>query len=110
MQVFTVSPGDEVMDSLTRQLAANGITDGAVVSLIGAVDAATISNMPADDASKDIITEYAQPFELNGTGEIKNGSLHLHVTLGREGDAALAGHLHRATVATFFVNAYVIAL
>ena len=110
MQLFSVAPGEEVLESLSRQLAASNIRDGAVVSLIGAVEGCAISNMPADDASKDVVTEYKQPFELNGTGEIKDGNLHLHVTLGREGDGALAGHLHRAHVVTFFVNAYVIAL
>ena len=56
------------------------------------------------------MTEYRQPFELSGTGEVKDGVLHLHVVLGREGDAALTGHLHWAQVDTFFVNAYVIQL
>jgi hypothetical protein len=27
---------------------------------------------------RDILTEYEQPFELSGTGEITNGELHLH--------------------------------
>jgi predicted DNA-binding protein with PD1-like motif len=110
VQLFSVAPGEEVMESLGRQLAASGIRDGAVVSLVGAVEGCAISNMLADDASKDIVTEYDQPLELTGTGEVKDGNLHLHVTLGREGDVALAGHLHRAHVVTFFVNAYVIAL
>ncbi|GIG03075.1 PPC domain-containing DNA-binding protein [Catellatospora citrea] len=110
MILFSVQPGQEVMATLTAALAERGVRDGAVVSLIGAVDACCISNMVADDASKDILTEYAQPFELSGTGEIKDGKVHLHVVLGREGDAALAGHLHWANVETFFVNAYVISL
>lgn len=110
MLLLAVHPGGEVMESLRRQLAERGIRDGAVVSLIGAVDACAISNMPADDASKDVVTEYRQPCELNGTGEIADGVLHLHCTLGREGDVALAGHLHWATVDTFFVHAYVISL
>jgi predicted DNA-binding protein with PD1-like motif len=67
-------------------------------------------NMPAHDASADIVTEYTQPFELSGTGEISDGAVHIHVVLGREGDTALAGHLHRATVQTFFVHAYVLPL
>lgn len=33
------------------------------------------------------------PFELTGTGEITDETVHLHVVLGREGDTALAGHL-----------------
>jgi predicted DNA-binding protein with PD1-like motif len=110
MQLISVQPGEEVMDSLGKQLKEHGITNGAVVSLIGAIDACAISNMPAGNAREDIVTEYRQPFELSGTGEVKDGVLHLHVVLGREGDTALTGHLHWAQVDTFFVNAYVIPL
>ncbi len=110
MFLISVQSGQEVMSTVNAALAERGVQNGAVVSLIGAVDACCISNMPADDASKDILTEYAQPFELSGTGEIKDGKAHLHVVLGREGDAALSGHLHWARVATFFVNAYILPL
>ena len=110
MILLQVKPGEEVMETLTRRAAEEGITNGAIISLIGAVEACTISNMPANDATSDVITEYNQPFELSGTGEITNGAVHIHVVLGREGDTALAGHLHRATVQTFFVHAYVLAL
>ena len=110
MQLISVQPGEEVMDSLSKQLKEHGITNGAVVSLIGAIDACAISNMPAANAREDIVTEYRQPFELSGTGEVKDGVLHLHVVLGREGDTALTGHLHWAQVDTYFVNAYVIPL
>ena len=110
MQLISVQPGEEVMGSLSKQLKEHGITNGAVVSLIGAIDACAISNMPAGNAREDIVTEYRQPFELSGTGEVKDGVLHLHVVLGREGDTALTGHLHWAQVDTYFVNAYVIPL
>lgn len=76
------------MESISRQLKEAGVTNGAVVSLIGAVDACGISNMAEADVKNDILTEYRQPFELSGTGEIKDGVLHLHVVLGREGDVA----------------------
>jgi predicted DNA-binding protein with PD1-like motif len=66
--------------------------------------------MPATDATSDVISEYQQPFELSGTGEITDGKVHMHVVLGREGDVALAGHLHWAKVETFFVHAYVLPL
>jgi predicted DNA-binding protein with PD1-like motif len=108
--LISAQPGDEVMDSLSRQLKDAGITDGAIVSLIGAVDACGISNMASTDVKTDIVSEYHQPFELSGTGEVKDGLLHLHVVLGKEGDAALAGHLHWARVDTYFVNAYVLPL
>ena len=110
MKLLAVKPGEEVVEAIQRRAAEVGITNGAVVSLIGAVDACAISNMPAHDARSDIITEYHQPFELSGTGEIKDGQVHIHVCLGREGDTALTGHLHWARVETFFVHAYVLAL
>jgi uncharacterized protein len=107
MILLTVKPGEEVIESLSRRAAEEGITDGAIVSLIGAIDACTISNMPTNDSRSDIVTEYAQPCELSGAGEIIDGNVHIHATLGREGDIALAGHLHRARVDTHFVHAYV---
>lgn len=110
MLLLTVRPGEEVMQSLGRQLTEHGVRDGAVVALIGAIDACEISNMPADDARQNIVTEYRQPFELSGTGEITAGKVHLHCTLGREGDVALTGHLRWARVETFAVRAYVVPL
>lgn len=105
-----VTPGHEVMETLTQQAADQGIRNAAVVSLIGAVDTCAISNMPAHDATQDIISEYHQPFELTGTGEIIDGKVHLHVVLSREGDTTLGGHLHRASVQTFYVHAYVLPM
>lgn len=110
MILASVKPGEEVMESITRQLRESNVRQGAVVSLVGAIDACCISNMPKGDAGKDILSEYSQPFELSGTGEVKDGVLHIHCTLGGEGDTALAGHLHWARVETFFVNAYVVPL
>jgi Predicted DNA-binding protein with PD1-like DNA-binding motif len=110
MILLAVKPGEEVIEALSRRAADEGIRDAAIVSLIGAVDSCAISNMPIYDARSDIITEYTQPFELSGTGEITAGRVHVHVVLGREGDVALAGHLHRASVETFFVHAYVLPM
>ena len=111
MILLTVTPGEEVMESLSRQLAEQDVRDGAIVSLIGAIDSCRISNMPKTDASDNIFSEYKQPFELSGTGEIKDGALHIHCVLGTDdADRALAGHLHEARVEHWFVNAYVIPL
>ncbi|WP_213456768.1 PPC domain-containing DNA-binding protein [Rhizomonospora bruguierae] len=110
MKLLSVKPGEELIETLTRRAAEEGIANGAIVSLIGAVDECAISNMRADDASTDILNEYRQPFELSGTGEIRDGKVHVHVVLGREGDTTLAGHLHWARVETFFVHAYTLAL
>jgi predicted DNA-binding protein with PD1-like motif len=108
--LLSVASGEEVLETITRKAAEAGITDGAIVSLIGAVEACAVSTMAAADPAKDIVTEYAQPLELSGTGEITDGQVHIHVVLGAEGNQAITGHLHRATVTTFFVNAYVVPM
>ncbi|MFD4790781.1 PCC domain-containing protein [Streptomyces sp. NPDC058459] len=107
MIVFEV-PAGELVDELNRQAAAAGITDAAIVSLIGAADSFTVSTMPESDALKDNITKYDLPGEMTGTGEIRNGFAHIHVVMGVEGDRAIAGHLHEAHIGTHFARAYVI--
>ncbi|MCX4740779.1 PCC domain-containing protein [Streptomyces antibioticus] len=107
MIVFEV-PAGELVDELNRQAAEAGITDAAIVSLIGAADSFTVSTMPEGDALKDDITKYDLPGEMTGTGEIRNGFAHIHVVMGVEGDRAIAGHLHEAHIGTHFARAYVI--
>ncbi|WP_184922066.1 PCC domain-containing protein [Saccharothrix ecbatanensis] len=101
---------DELMESLTRQAKERGITDAAIVSLIGGVDSFTVSTMPADDASKDLVSTYSLPAEMHGSGEIKDGVVHVHATMAVQGDRAVAGHVHRARIGTWFARAYVIGL
>jgi uncharacterized protein len=101
---------DELMTSIARQAAEHGIRNGAIVSLIGAVDGFTVSTMPVDDATKDVLTEYELPAEMSGTGEITDGAVHVHATMAVAGDRAISGHLHRASVGTWFAHAYVEAL
>ncbi len=107
MIVFAVK-NEELMESVNRQAATAGITDGAIVSLIGAADSFTVSTMPAGDALKDTITKYDQPAEMTGTGEIRNGFAHIHVVMGVEGDRGVTGHLHEAHIATHFARVYVL--
>jgi hypothetical protein len=64
------------------------------------VDAFAISTMPAKDATADVLTEYELPAEMSGTGEIVDGTVHVHAMLAVEGDRAPSGHLHRAGVRT----------
>jgi len=108
MLLISVQPGQEVIATVEQELKERGVQNGAIVSLVGAIDSCCISNMPKDDPKKDILTEYVQPFEMAGTGEIKDGKPHIHCILGREGDTALAGHLHWAHVQNWFVNVYVL--
>ena len=103
-----IEPGQEVMAVLEKEFAKRGWQEGAICSVIGAVDECKISNMPKGDAKGDIMTEYKEPFELSGTGNINDGKPHLHVVLSGEGDKAIAGHLHWAKVKTWYVAVYVI--
>jgi predicted DNA-binding protein with PD1-like motif len=108
--VVHVEPGQEALATVTEQVRAQGIQNGAIVSLVGAVSSACISNMPKGDESSDILTEYEQPMEMSGTGEIKDGKPHIHCVFGTEGDVTLSGHLHWARVDHWFVRVYVLPL
>ena len=99
----------ELIETVAKEAERLGITNGAIVSLIGAVDGFTISTMSERDATEDILTEYQVPAEMSGTDEIVNGTVHIHAVMAVEGDKALSGHLHRAKIGTFFGRAYVIA-
>lgn len=100
-----IRSGQEVMSTIQDEVNRTGIAN-ASMTLIGAVELAEISTMQADDASKDIRTTYAEPLELSGMGEVVDGKAHIHVTLGRQNDVPVFGHLLRADVHTFFVHAY----
>ncbi|WP_205625565.1 PCC domain-containing protein [Actinomadura atramentaria] len=107
MHVIHIDQGP-LIATLTERLADLGVTSAAIVSLIGAVDEFTVSTMPADDASTDIVTTYTRPAEMHGAGEVVNGEPHLHVTMAIEGDQGIAGHLHEAEVGHWFARVYVL--
>lgn len=107
MIVFDVKD-KELMTEVWLLAIANGVKDAAIVSLIGAVDSFALSTMPEDDATKDVVTEYAIPAEMSGTGEIVNGEVHIHAVMAVAGDRAVSGHLHRADVGTHFARVYVL--
>jgi predicted DNA-binding protein with PD1-like motif len=103
--IIEVERDEEVLTRIAKDAALLGVTD-ASLTLIGAVHECTVSVMPKGDPRADILTDYAQPFELSGTGEIVNGEVHVHAVLGGDG-VVVAGHLHRAMVRDWFVRAYV---
>jgi predicted DNA-binding protein with PD1-like motif len=107
MQVLEVRNA-ELIRSLTVQAAQQGITDAAVVALIGAVDSFTVSTNPAGDATAHTLSYYPLPAEMTGTGEIIDGKPHIHAVMAVQGDRGIAGHLHKAQIGTFFARAYVI--
>jgi predicted DNA-binding protein with PD1-like motif len=100
--------GGELVAAIEQSAKERGVTDAAIVTLIGAVDSFTISTMPANDATKDIITDYDLPAEMSGTGDVVNGRVHIHATMAVEGDRAISGHLHRAQVGTWFARVYLL--
>jgi predicted DNA-binding protein with PD1-like motif len=108
MLSISVGPGEELMEGIARRLADREVSDGAIVSLVGAIDSCCISNMPKGDAKRDILSHYDQPLELSGTGDVKDGKPHIHCVLSAEGDGVIGGHLHWARIENWFVNAYVV--
>jgi predicted DNA-binding protein with PD1-like motif len=103
-----VNPGEEVIGVLTKYFHDEGIQEGAIVSVIGAVDECHISSMARNNAKKDILKKYREPLEMSGNGEIRDGKPHIHCVLGREDNVSISGHLHSAYVKNWFVNVYLI--
>lgn len=102
-----VPTGKDINGHIEEQARLRGIANAAIVSLIGAVDNATISYMDRDH--NDVNTTLMYPLELSGTGEIVDTKAHIHCTVSGKG-GILHGHLHNATVGPFHVNAYIQAL
>lgn len=100
-----IEPGEEVMSVLEKQIKENKWKKGTM-TIIGAVDECCISNMPKNDAKKDITHEYKQPMEISGVGEIRDGKPHIHMTLSMEGDKTIHGHLNWANVVNWYVVVY----
>jgi uncharacterized protein len=99
----------ELMESLTKQAAEQGITYAAIVALIGAVDSFTVSTTPAGDPTSHTFSHYPLPAEMTATGEIVDGKPHIHAVMAVQGDRTIGGHLHTAQLGTSFARAYVIA-
>jgi uncharacterized protein len=98
----------ELMESLTKKAAELGITNAAIVSLIGAIDSFTVSTNPAADPTAHTYSTYPLPAEMTATGEFVDGKPHIHAVMAVQGDRTIGGHLHRAYLETSFARAYVI--
>jgi uncharacterized protein len=107
MLVIEVRDG-ELLAAIEQSATERGIASAAIVTLIGAVDSFTLSTMPADDATKDVLTDYELPAEMTATGEIVDGRPHIHAVMAVEGDRAISGHLHKARIGTWFARAYLL--
>ena len=106
---IVVTTDEEVIEKITKVIRKIPITSGSI-TLIGGVGSVCISNMDKHAATKDILMQFHEPLEISGTGEIENGKVHIHATLGQQNNTALFGHLHWAKVKTWFVHAYITPL
>jgi uncharacterized protein len=110
MELITLDQRGEMIEALTAAVAERGIGNAAVVSVVGAVRAFTVSTMKDDNPREAVLTT-GRFAEVAGNGEILDGVPNLHVTCGVEGGVALSGHLHSAEVGgPYFVNVYLIRL
>jgi predicted DNA-binding protein with PD1-like motif len=98
----------ELMESITKQAAEQGIAYAAIVALIGAVDSFTVSTPPAEDPTAHTYSRYNLPAEMTATGEIVDGKPHIHAVMAVQGDRTIGGHLHEAQLGSSFARAYVI--
>ena len=106
VNILAIGRHEEILETVTSVLKS----EGSIVSIIGAVDSCCISTMPKRNAKKDILTEYHEPLELSGTGEIQDGKPHIHCVLGREKNVAIFGHLHWGKVENWFINVYILPI
>jgi uncharacterized protein len=110
LKLISIKPGEEVLSSISEQAGSLGIENGAIVSLIGAVDSCGIVNMPENDPFKEVRSEINIPVQLTGTGEIVDGKAHIHCIVTGEDHTGFGGHLLWARVESWFVHAYVVAM
>jgi len=103
--VVRVDKDQEILETIQAAVAGRGVIN-AVMTLIGAVQECTVSVMPERDPLDDIITDYDQPFEFTGTGEVTEGKIHVHGVFAGDG-VTVAGHVHKAVVQDWFVRCYV---
>jgi uncharacterized protein len=97
----------ELMESITKQAAEQGIAYAAIVALIGAVDSFTVSTPPCGDPTSHTYNSYPLPAEMTATGEIVDGKPHIHAVMAVQGDRTIGGHLHSAQLGSSFARAYV---
>lgn len=105
-----IEPGSEIIKTITNYCKKNKIKNAAIVSIIGSLDKGRVMSSSKTDAKADIFKDFSEPFELSGMGEISEGNVHIHCTLGRVDGTIIMGHLEEGFVENWFVNIYVLPL
>ncbi|WP_327068198.1 PCC domain-containing protein [Kitasatospora sp. NBC_01302] len=97
MELIILGDKGDAIEALTAIAKERGITNAAVVSVVGAARSFTVANMKADNPREAVLTS-GRLAEVAGNGEIRDGVPNIHVTCGLEGGQAVAGHLNAAAV------------
>lgn len=66
--------------------------------------------MQTSDAKQTVMTTINEPVELSGTGEVVDGTVHIHAVLSCENGKTLSGHLEWGKVESWFAHVYVAPL
>lgn len=102
-----VGPGEELLAKTQAYCHERSIKDAAIVSVVGAFDASCIHTMQRNDAKQTVMTTINEPVELSGTGEVVDGTVHIHAVLSKENCETLSGHLEWGKVESWFAHVYI---
>jgi len=105
-----IPEGDELVSALERNLKGKGIDRATIISCVGALrqfELVTIYQNSEKIPPEHFIKKFDKKVELMGNGIISDGKVHLHVTCGAEGGAALSGHLVSGLV-TYFADVIIL--
>ncbi len=103
--VIRLDPGDKVLEAIQDVIAAEAITDGAVVSAFGTLSRCHLHVVTTLDLpSTERFLIYEEPLELlNISGVIADSVPHLHFTVS-DGVRALGGHLETGSVVLYLAE------
>lgn len=105
-----IPEGDELVSALESNLKGKGIDSATIISCVGALrqfELVTIYQDSEKIPPEHFTKKFDKKVELMGNGTVSDGKVHLHVTCGEEGGAALSGHLVSGIV-TYFADVIIL--
>ncbi len=101
-----VKEGEPLVESLEKKLKKEGIKEGFIVSIAGALTAFSLVTIYKDSPKippEHFKTEFKENAEITGNGFIEDGKVHIHLCCGIQGGKTLCGHLVEGRV-TYFAH------
>lgn len=98
-----VPTGEDVSGYLETEFLHRNISDAAV-QVFGALENGIVSGM--NYTGMDVPQRFTHPMEMHGFGDIRDGRLHLHITIGSNEEPARCGHFMEGIAGELFA-AYV---